>query len=373
LKKVNQEALPSMVCEKHGIIDVFPCPWPNCENGCSESKFEVITMSKSNVDKNEVFSRREWESPDGDVYYSWDAPHLPNWFSIEKVVWNEARRLGIINENNPDTIYHYTDLDGFKGMIDTSCIWLSDYSYLNDASELLHGGKLISEAALKMLDLPKYKSMQELIQIWIESIKKVNYRVCIASFSSDGDSLSQWRSYGSNIAVGFNTNSPIGYPSETHFKPVEYDVYKQEKLINLFLCHMCQAYTVDNSSGRLEKAKDIYESISRLIALMVFFKDSGFKDEMEYRIAYIEDKELFENIGVKISSKEFRVSQGKLIPYVKSTDLPTPMKEKCKINISSIVLGPGADIVLERGIREFLDYNGYEDVLIKKSCIPYRT
>jgi hypothetical protein len=49
------------------------------------------------------------------------------------------------------------------------------------------------------------------------------------------------------------------------------------------------------------------------------------------------------------------------------------MKEKCKINISSIVLGPGADIVLERGIREFLDYNGYEDVLIKKSCIPYRT
>jgi len=31
-----------MVCENHGIFDVFPCPWPGCENGCLEDKFELI-------------------------------------------------------------------------------------------------------------------------------------------------------------------------------------------------------------------------------------------------------------------------------------------------------------------------------------------
>lgn len=361
-----------MICEEHGIFDVLPCPWPNCESGCPETEFEVINSFKLSTKENEIFSRREWKSPEGGVYYSWDGSNLPNWFGIEKTIWSEARRLGIINESNPEVIYHYTDINGFKGMVESGSIWLSDYSYLNDATELSHGAKLISDRASKMLKLPEYKLSHELIQSWIKGINDVNHKVYIASFSSDPDNLSQWRSYG-NIAIGFSTQTPIGYPSETHFKPVEYDVKKQEKLISLFLSHMCQAYDIDNSSGRLQKNNDLYQKIFRLITLVTFFKNPGFKDEKEYRIAYIEDSELFEEMGVMIPSTNFRVSQDKLIPYVKSSDLPTPMDEKFDINICSVILGPDTNSILERGVKEILNYNGYKKIKIRKSGVPYRT
>ena len=223
-----------------------------------------------------------------------------------------------------------------------------------------------------MLNLPKYEPTKELFHAWIRDVDKVIHRICIASFSSDGDSLSQWRSYG-NIAIGFDFKWFIGYASETHLMSVEYDAHKQEQLISLYLSHMCQAYTLDNSMGRLERIEDVYLKTDKLIRLVTFFKDAGFKDECEYRMAYIEDKNLFDSCGLKIAPKEFRVSKGKLIPYVKSTDLLTLGEKKSTLNICSVVLGPGLNSLVEQGVREYLDHKGYEDVEIKRSRVPYRT
>ncbi len=369
MRKIHQKLCASMVCENHGIFDVFPCPWPGCENGCLEDKFELICQYS---EKNETYTRRNWESPSGEEYYSWDGDKLPNWFSIDKVVWNEARRQKIISEKNPDIIYHYTTLEGLKGIIESNSIWLSDYSYLNDATEIQHGTKLVSLVASEMSELPRYDSAKELFQAWIKNIEEVQHRVCIASFSSDGDSLSQWRSYG-NIAIGFIPKLTIGYASETHFRAVEYEAHNQKELIKLYLSHMCQAYVLDHSMGRLQRIEDVYFKTEKIIKLITFFKDNGFKDEAEYRIAYIEDKQLFDTLGQHIAPKEFRVSQGKLIPYVKSIDLARSKEDKCTQKICTIVLGPGVDSLVEQGVREFLDHNGFEDVKIEKSRVPYRT
>lgn len=357
-----------MVCENHRIFDVFPCPWPGCENGCLEDKFE---LNGQYID-NKIYTRREWVSPSGERYYSWDGDKLPNWFSIDKVVWSEARRQKIIIGKIPDIIYHYTTLEGLKGIIESNSIWLSDYSYLNDATEIQHGIKLVSLVASEMIEAPKYASSKELIQSWINNIEKVQHRVCIASFSSDGDSLSQWRSYG-NIAIGFNSNLTIGYASETYFRPVEYDAHIQKKLIELYLSHMCQAYVLDHSMGRLQKIEDVYFKTEKMIKLITFFKDIGFKDEAEYRIAYLEDKNLFDTLGLQIAPKEFRVSKGKLIPYVKSIDLALSREDSCTQKICTIVLGPGVDSLVEQGVREFLDHNGLDHVKIVNSKVPYRT
>src|SRR5262249_50778753 len=39
----------------------------------------------------------------------------------------------------PHTIYHYTDENGFRGIIESGTLWCSDIFYLNDPSELRYG------------------------------------------------------------------------------------------------------------------------------------------------------------------------------------------------------------------------------------------
>lgn len=366
---VHPKPLPSLICKKHGIYDVFPCPWPNCEHGCTDNNFEIQNYIGK---KSTICTRREWKSPSGEIYYSWDSDDLPNWFSADKVVWNEARRQGILGEIKLDTVYHYTTLEGLKGIFDSGELWLSDYSYLNDANEMSHGANLIIQIANEMLKAPEYREATGVLKAWVDGITKIDHRICVASFSSDGDNLSQWRAYG-NFAIGFDANLAIGYASETHFSPIEYDPVRQNKFISLYLNHLCQAYCVDNTGGRLARIQNIYHKTEKLIKLITFFKDSRFKDECEYRIAYFEDNELFKSVGLPITPKEFRISHGTIIPYVKSSNLPTPGSSKCKVNIRSVVLGPGVNDLVEQGLREYLDYKGYQTVEIKKSCISYRT
>ena len=44
----------------------------------------------------------------------------------------------IESKGSPETIFHYTNDDGLRGILDTGCLWLSDMFTLNDPSELNH-------------------------------------------------------------------------------------------------------------------------------------------------------------------------------------------------------------------------------------------
>ena len=53
-----------------------------------------------------------------------------------------------LNSNVPEILYHYTDLNGFKGIIDSAQIWFSNLYFLNDRSEYNLGFELL----IKSLD-----------------------------------------------------------------------------------------------------------------------------------------------------------------------------------------------------------------------------
>ena len=204
------------------------CPWPNCKNGISEDKFildrsDVLPGSKKST---EVHSRKVWTSLDGELYYSWESEDLPNWFGVENTIWAEARRKKLIKITEQETIYHYTSLEGAIGIIESGCLWLSDYSYLNDSSELLHGVQLITEIIEEIQLSGKYKEADEVLESWKSGLKNIDKRICIASFSKDGDSLCQWRSYG-DLALGFDAAYPIGIVPETALQPIIYDTNEQ--------------------------------------------------------------------------------------------------------------------------------------------------
>ena len=77
---------------------------------------------------------------------SWIDGELPNVLDTainDYKVWSEKHLLAFEKRHAiKETLYHYTDASGLKGIIDNQEIWFTDYRYLNDPSELTHGMNL---------------------------------------------------------------------------------------------------------------------------------------------------------------------------------------------------------------------------------------
>jgi len=213
-----------------------------------------------------------------------------------------------------------------------------------------------------------------LLRAWEHNIGQFVNRVCIASFSADGDSLSQWRAYG-NIALGFDPYDLARHGHSVHganLRAIEYDRVTQRKLISIYLHPLCQAYEIDYKENRLERIPDIYHKPERLIELIAFSKDSAFFTEREFRLAYIENPDVHKLIE-KTLPKKFRITNSKIIPYISSDQLSLKDDEPHPFVIREVVLGPETNDLFERGVREFLDFHAMDDVTIRRSAIPYRT
>jgi len=78
-----------------------------------------------------------------------------------------------LNSNIPDTLYHYTNLQGFQGIIENSNIWMSNLFYLNDKNEYTLGINILRE------ELNKYKegfSVLRATKYYIEALESaINY------------------------------------------------------------------------------------------------------------------------------------------------------------------------------------------------------
>lgn len=117
----------------------------------------------------------------------------------------------------------------------------------------------------------------------------------------------------------------------------------------------------------------MYHKIDQLIEVIAFFKDPSFSVEHEYRLAYFEYPDMLKSFGLENVPKHFRLSKSRLLPYVKSPELePVPLDDR-PLKIAEIVLGPEADKLLERGVREFLAANDLAGIPVRRSNVPYRT
>jgi hypothetical protein len=336
-----------------------------------EEAFEEVLIIER--EKPRKYSRREWQSPLGSSYYSWESTDLPNWFFAPQTFWNEARRHRLIPDAFPDTVYHYTSLEGLIGIVESQSVWMTEFGYLNDRREVRHGYDLLLETISQIMDIESSENIRDLLSTWIEKIKGTPNRVCITSFSadSDSDSLSQWRAYGP-VALGFPVRPLALHADQSRLQPVEYDPKIQRKLINIYVHHLMSAFAADTKGGRLERIPDVYHKSDRLLELVAFFKDPAFKSENEYRLAYIDYPEVLDSLGIESPPKSFRVSKGKIIPYVPSTKIFQSEHRKFPLEISEVVIGPENDEVLEQGIREFLSEKGLSDVAVRRSLVPLR-
>jgi hypothetical protein len=110
------------------------------------------------------------------------------------------------------TIYHYTSAEGFRGIVTSGEIWLTNAAFVNDPTEC----KLFWDEAVSFLLRRGRLRNQYVERLLVEHKRPPNDTYYLASFSRKPDFLPQYRAYG-NICIGFDAR---------RMKGIGFDPYK---------------------------------------------------------------------------------------------------------------------------------------------------
>ncbi len=114
----------------------------------------------------------------------------------------------------PSTLWHYTSCAGLQGIIASKSIWATEYRFLNDRQEFLHAKELAYQLAEEEPEyvgqkFPAREHVRKAIDIAFGTgyLHEDRLRVMVASFSEEGDQLSQWKGYANDsrgVSIGLD-------------------------------------------------------------------------------------------------------------------------------------------------------------------------
>ncbi len=240
--------------------------------------------------------------------------------------------LAIHTSPEPKLLYHYTTLEGLKGIIENRSIWFSHISTLNDPLELQYGRQLILEEINKHIEIEKDEHIKELLKnldTFITSFGERMLYVYITCFCEDENLLSQWRSYsadggGYNLGISINSETKFGLnlndlsqSSNTILRKVIYDPRQQKNIINSYISKIIDGareaiLRLNKENGGIPiawEAQVAVESVNLLFDIMFCLKNEVFKEEKEWRFIKVSP----ENINSELVN--FRGRNENLIPY----------------------------------------------------------
>lgn len=303
--------------------------------------------------------------------------------------------------------YHYTSLENCLNLLNHKDglfeLWASHLSYLNDKEEHINGLNLINRKVEDLL-LSKGNDLSDWIEEYKEKQSIMLSEIFILCFCSKRSLLSQWKYYGKNsgIAIQYNldeceyagyiengTGSAIDIFLPNFAQKVIYDNMEKQNIIDNFIRE--NIYKVyDGTDENVVKSRKIIRNMDRLFSLAPLFKHDAFSEENESRLLF---RPLYMD-GVSDASNlvNYRVSGGKVIPYMKIQVQGKEELGRRKPVILSLTVGPGQnqDIIFDalkhfvwnkfpsneshfelinRKDYSYIKVNGVE---IRKASIPFR-
>jgi len=275
-------------------------------------------------------------------------------------------------------IYHYTGIEGLRGILESQSLWTTDFHFLKDFTELLIFRGLLENELLSRADATTKEIVHGVLDGIYGMLENMNdplaLQIYISSFSMERDSSSQWREYG-QYAIGFD------YKKLDALRTKEFHQYK--KVVKFSFFDDVVYGVVNRIPQELEKDVDeilnilrqysSYEEKKRrqctekFFRCMCRFKDEGYRKENEYRLVFFCRKSELN----KPRSKEIKYRNvcGTLVPYIA---LFAQNDEEVTLPIKEIIIGPSRDTDLRiRSVEALLKQLGI-DAEVKKSVIPYR-
>lgn len=303
--------------------------------------------------------------------------------------------------------YHYTDINGFMGIMQNKELWATNTKFLNDKHECIECLRLGQEITKEFSEACTDNSKQYLRHFYNIIQDRIDQGsdqdIYSISFCKEGDLLSQWRGYGKKggISIGFNlVNGTMEHEGQKvstcynfvdkyyyesvsekkrkednfhwsdgefmiHLWKIIYDRSEQKKILNDLIDIGIQAVRQGILAWMHEDelVKNIMHSMECLLPI---FKNDGFEEEKEVRYIWRDDG------SRKIY---FREKNGIIIPYIRCMIRDCDCKDLEIFPISDIVIGPQVNQKeVINGVKMFLKHNGYEYLVdkVRPSEIPYR-
>jgi hypothetical protein len=207
----------------------------------------------------------------------------------------------------PKTLYHYTDLSGFVGIVESKKLWATNVSYLNDYTEYLHTIKLARSYTERALRGARDEVRRRFYEMLLERLRPDDLKetdfppIFTFCLSEKRDDLSQWRGYTGGeggISIGFSTETLLDRADRANFwlTHVTYDEDKKKNWIELYLESTANIFLKHFTEKELNHIDpSIFSSwfaYWRLYSspLSCVFKDNQFADEKEWRLVLFDFK-----------------------------------------------------------------------------------
>jgi S-adenosylhomocysteine hydrolase len=268
-----------------------------------------------------------------------------------------------LNQRPQTALFHYTTPAGLIGILEESSIWASSSYHLNDAAEFRYAIRLIMDRLQLRLQSehgpnnPAYGNLLESLQMVTKGVQ-----VFIASFSEQGDLLSQWLAYSGSdgYALGIDAQQAEAAIADgfTLVRCV-YELEAQTRIADAFIDIYC-----DSSDGTTDRSGVIKKAL--IVASAI--KHPGFEKEAEWRLV----KALA--IGWHDEKLFFRPGRNGIVPYMKAR----LSSADAKYIPSMIYIGPNGDMdAAAAALETFLSYRGDRkmfrpQVEVVQSRTPYR-
>jgi hypothetical protein len=245
----------------------------------------------------------------------------------------------------PDLLYHYTNMDGLRGILESHVLFGTNLRFLNDSSEWLHGFDLLKEwvNAVPTSD-DRGKQWQEIsVQFIEETVERFSaaMNIYVACLSDDGNLLNQFRRYG-DLAVGFDAPDLARlHPDRERdyvFWPERYDTEASTRAVALPFLKVAAALdaeymghwdvSTDVLRERLQQSKALQWFMRQMAFWCAQIKHSGFRQEQEWRAIRFTPSD---------ADSEVRYREGR--PFVKFDVSDPTAAPRCAL-IKHIICGP---------------------------------
>lgn len=267
------------------------------------------------------------------------------------LIMNDA--LGLrYNKASEKYLYHYTNLAGFRGIVQSKSIWASDFRYMNDKSEFVFGLDILEMIIAEPGTGPAIeRNLRNDVLVEIALMRRhrpTSLYVLTASFCKKGNVLSQWRYYGKENGVAICFDKEIINKScssqDFVFGPVRYFFHKGDKDGSDTTSESWLRDRIDRLNEAISSSSDgsrneiIFKWIAETAA---FIKHPAFAEEYEWRCV----KVIFYPTPFNEFDIKERISGSNIIPYIDINIHKTQFNENISVfdAIRSVIIGPTSD------------------------------
>lgn len=266
------------------------------------------------------------------------------------------------------TVYHYTGTEGLLGIIRDGAFRATNFRYLNDSSEFLHGLEIVrglAAAHRARRDGDRRSTWLELLAAMADVVASKS-NLYVTCFSSLADDLSQWRSYGTPGADKFCLGFTAGLLrltcggktcSRSSLSRVTYNQQEQQAEIMALAQDLTQE--LGNVGQQLSETTVGRDVASMLLDICAVYKNAAFVAEQESRTVHTVDESEPDII-------EFYSVSGRLRPYI------TARSRIATLPLIRVIILPASfpDQAL-RSTQLLLAKHGYSPSLAELSPVPY--